>query len=196
MEKLEVARRQLGAAMELFLQNRDPVSVHCLACGGAEIAEVLAKHSGTSFHNELMSGVSEQELKQIRNKHWNAFKHFNTRSGEARDDEALLSGFSDKDNDGVLYCGWFDYAAATGHLPIEVQVFQIWFYALYGDEAALGQQIMKISSGLFPNLRTKYRDEQKRFLRKAIEKYRTSKRATTFKGTEKRPLLLGADLTA
>lgn len=32
--KAAVARRQLGTALALFLDDSDPISVHCLACGG------------------------------------------------------------------------------------------------------------------------------------------------------------------
>jgi hypothetical protein len=36
-EKTQIARRQLGTALALFLENYDPVSVHTLTCAGCEI---------------------------------------------------------------------------------------------------------------------------------------------------------------
>jgi hypothetical protein len=40
--KLDVALRQLGTAMDLFIRDRDPVAVQCLPCGGAELIEAIA----------------------------------------------------------------------------------------------------------------------------------------------------------
>ena len=34
-------------------------------------------------------------------------------------------------NDHVLYLGWHDYMLATTSLPVEAQVFQMWYFALY-----------------------------------------------------------------
>ena len=51
--KIEAARRQLGQALAFFLQDRDPVAVHCLAGGGCELIEYYATKAGgqpfTSF---------------------------------------------------------------------------------------------------------------------------------------------------
>jgi hypothetical protein len=37
--KIASARRQLGTALALYLQDADPVSVHCLAGGGCELID-------------------------------------------------------------------------------------------------------------------------------------------------------------
>ena len=44
--KLRIARAQLGTAMDLFVRDKDPLSVHALACGGSEVMEGLAEHLG------------------------------------------------------------------------------------------------------------------------------------------------------
>lgn len=46
LDKNEVARRQLGTALALFIEDFDPVSVHTLACAGGEVAEHLARKAG------------------------------------------------------------------------------------------------------------------------------------------------------
>ena len=46
LTKAQVARRQLGTALEFFLEDLDPVSVHVLACAGGEIAEHLSRKKG------------------------------------------------------------------------------------------------------------------------------------------------------
>jgi len=42
LTKLSVARAQLVTAFDLFVRDKDPISVHCLACGGGEVIEGLA----------------------------------------------------------------------------------------------------------------------------------------------------------
>jgi len=59
--KIEIARRQLGTALALYLQDQDPVSVHCLAGGGCELIEYYAKEAGakplTSHIMEVMPDI-------------------------------------------------------------------------------------------------------------------------------------------
>ena len=38
MDMAELARRQLGTALYLFLNDLDSISVHSLACGGGELS--------------------------------------------------------------------------------------------------------------------------------------------------------------
>jgi hypothetical protein len=42
LTKLDIARHQLGSALDLFIRDRDAVSVQCLACGGVELMEGIA----------------------------------------------------------------------------------------------------------------------------------------------------------
>ena len=66
MNKADVARCQLGTALHLFLQDVDPVSVHCLACGGGEIAGWLAQTaSGENFATRVGEALPELEAKKI-----------------------------------------------------------------------------------------------------------------------------------
>ncbi len=48
LTKLDIARRHLGTALWLFLEDLDPVSVHTLAGAGSELAEHLARDVGRS----------------------------------------------------------------------------------------------------------------------------------------------------
>ncbi|MDI4237604.1 hypothetical protein OZ411_32850 [Bradyrhizobium sp. Arg237L] len=43
LTKLTVSRRLLGTAFELFLRDKDPVAIHCLASVGCEIIEGVAR---------------------------------------------------------------------------------------------------------------------------------------------------------
>jgi hypothetical protein len=59
MDKGEVARRQLGTALDMFLRGQDPVSVHTLAMAGGEIAERLAEKK---LVRKLSSAISERRF--------------------------------------------------------------------------------------------------------------------------------------
>jgi hypothetical protein len=46
LTKIVVARAQLVTALDLFVRDKDPISVQCLACGGGEVVEGLAATHG------------------------------------------------------------------------------------------------------------------------------------------------------
>jgi len=122
LTKAQVARRQLGTALKLFLDDLDPVSVHALACAGGEIAEHLTRKRGQQpFSRHAMAtfrDLAAKKIRHLRNQFWNAFKHAVTHKGEERDDRKLLERFNDQQNDHALFVGWYDYAMAAKPLPL------------------------------------------------------------------------------
>lgn len=174
--KLQIARAQLGTALDLFIRDKDPYSVHALACGGAEIMDGLAKEAdlpSTSTHIlSTIPDIDQRRLKRVQNQYWNAFKHFYQQDGKTvRDDEALVSDFSDAANDAVLFCGWLDYLLVTRRLPVEVQVFQVWWYAT-NPRSMRSDVDPSPWQAVFPQISSVPRSEQKRRLRRAVEKWR------------------------
>ncbi len=173
--KLQIGRAQLATAMDLFLHDKDPISVQCLACGGGEVVEGLARLKGAApFSAQILEerpDLDERQLRGIRNQYWNAFKHLTTRDGMMRDDAALLHNFNDTMNDTALFVGWRDYSTITGTLPVAVQVFQVWWYAQNEDKLAIGTDLEEIRE-IFPRLTELDRVEQKRALRNSIKKWR------------------------
>ncbi|MBY5890380.1 hypothetical protein HFN49_29815 [Rhizobium leguminosarum] len=124
--KIQIARAQLGTALDLFIRDRDPYSVHSLACGGSEIVEGLAKEAdlpSISTHIlQTIPDIDQRKLKRLRNQHWNAFKHFYEQDGKTvRDDEALMADFADEANDAVLFGGWLDYLLVMTLPPSSIQ---------------------------------------------------------------------------
>jgi hypothetical protein len=121
--KLKIARAQLGTALRLFVENREPISVHALACGGSEVIEGLANQADLpTLSSHMMKTVPDLDyakIKRLRNQYWNAIKHFYGRDNKtARDDEALMADFADAANDSVLFMGWLDYQLLTKRLPV------------------------------------------------------------------------------
>lgn len=187
--KLRTARSQLGTAMELYLRDRDPISIQVLACGAAEIIEKLVDISGKKpISNFLLNSLPHLDLCKFyaaRNLYWNAFKHLNDRNGKPRkEDVDVITNFTDKDNDAILFTAWFDYMQATGRLPVSAQVFQLWFYALKPDKLDPYHASTPAILEIFPNLNRADRKEQKRRLNRTIERYRNKKELISDPRTE------------
>lgn len=198
LDKTEIARRQLGTALALFLDDADPVSVHTLACAGAEIAEHLTvKANAEPFSVHALATFSKLDipkLKRIRNQYWNAFKHATTRGGLDRADEELLERFTDEVNDHALFVGWYDYTLATARTPLEAQVFHVWYFARYPDKLNPEVDSAEFQS-VFPNLASLSRSDQKKALSEVVAKYRDDQEIMKHTQTDARPLVLGTDGT-
>lgn len=200
ISKSEIARRQLGTALALYIQDRDPVSVHCLACGGGEIAEQLTAKIGESAFRtlalETYPYISDIYYTRIRNEYWNAFKHAKERNGAERDDERLLSMFSERENETRLFTGWYDYMMAGLSLPIAAHIYILWFMALdpakFVDEE--NPEFRTELETKFPGLPSLSHDRQKQRLRRAIEKWSKDHSVLAHSRTDRRPLILGASL--
>ena len=197
MTKIEAARRQLGTALQLYLDQRDPVSVHSLACAGCALADGLAAERGLTPFRVLslaqQPGMKDRDYFEIRNRIWNALKHHKARDGGARDDGELLSTLTDGDNRDRLFVGWLDYGSAAGKLPIEAQVFNTWFLAL--DRSRFQQTearaFLADLDQIFPGLAELPPDRQHQRLRRAVAAYRRDKALRADAQTDLRPLVLG-----
>ena len=195
--KIESARRQLGTALALYLQDRDPVSVHCLANGGCELIEYYAKKAGGEpFTSHIMETHLDlkndlKRLRRIQRKYWTAFKHAtHQHSGQERDDDEVLAHFDDEKNDHALFIGWYDYALATQTMPIEAQIHQVWYLALHPMKLN-DKHSPEPYEAMFPDLRSKHRAEQKQMLNAVIERTRANKEIMSDPRTDTRSLMLG-----
>src|SRR5262245_51610129 len=187
LTKIAVARAQLVTALDLFVRDKDPISIQCLACGGGEVVEGLADAQGEEpFAMHILKHQPDMDRKAIRtrrNQYWNAFKHFFDLKGIVREDAELLARFSDVNNDVALFVGWWDYMKVQKRLPIAAQVFQIWWYALNEERLSPDADLGKIRTA-FPDLRQQSRAEQKRRLRRSIARYRDDRALLAHPATE------------
>jgi hypothetical protein len=162
----EAARCQLGTALSLFLDDRDPVSVLCLASAGGEIAEQLAStgdQNAFSAYGLAAAAVDVAVLRQERNAYWSDFKA--AVKGDGKSGRAVLADFSDVRNDSPLFVGWLDYANAVGKQPIEAQVFSFWYLAKRATESLAWSPLF---NQFFGSIATMVRSAQKQSLRNAI----------------------------
>lgn len=193
MDKLQIARRQLGTALDLFLRDLDPISVHCLACGGGEVAETITERAGEesfALHAlEVVPDLTRKKLREMRNRYWNAFKHAADRGGFDRKDQEIISEFNDEKNDHVLFLGWYDLSLIMKMMPIEAQAFQAWYFAKHPEklsEVSDPAPYLKI----FPELNSLARVEQKKSLRDAIAKQRANSAVMEDDRTDRSPLVM------
>lgn len=125
------------------------------------------------------------KIRSVKHSYWNAFKHLSDRKVSPREDEALLSKFTDAANDAPLFAGWWDYMSIQRKLPIAAQVFQVWWITLNTPQfAKLLDKPGGAISITFPDLAQQPRDEQKRRLRRAIEKWRKNRELLAHPVTE------------
>ncbi|MEM7075914.1 MAG: hypothetical protein AAF484_12555 [Pseudomonadota bacterium] len=109
MKREEICRRLLGTATQLFLESKDPVSVHALASNAIEHAEYLAtQHRESSLKDHVIAmfpNMQLKDLKQMRNKHYRVIKHSHNFKNEPFDVEREMVDFGDVSNDYILFNG-------------------------------------------------------------------------------------------
>jgi hypothetical protein len=171
--KRSIARCQLGTALDLFLADRDPVSVHVLASGACELLDGLAEVEGTDrFMTHILESFPDcnvAELRRIQRKYYNAFKHLLERGkAAARNDVDVINAFNDNVNDHALFIGWHDYMSLAHSLPVEAQVFQAWYFTVYQEKAAPNTDLEPFLRE-FSGVNALPRADQKEMLRKRIK---------------------------
>lgn len=128
------------------------------------------------------------KIRQIRTKYWNAFKHGKTLTNVAREDDDLLTEFSDDINEHTLFLGWIDYALGLGTMPIEAQVYQAWYFAKHPEKHSL--KTINIGPPMFPGILEKDPIDQKVALRDVIAWAFTRQDLIQDPKTDNRPLIL------
>eukprot|EP01034_Spumella_vulgaris_P012367 gene12367-15747_t len=141
LTKVDVARRQLAIAIELFFAGRDSVSIYSLATNSWEIIDVLCRNAGIeSFSVQARENVPDgKDLKRhyINSPYRNFFKHAETDSDET------LPPLPDSQVEGVLFLAVEDYIRLNGKSPVQLQVFQLWYLAKHPEklDAAVADEL-------------------------------------------------------
>jgi hypothetical protein len=187
MEPIEIARRQLGMATHLFIENLDPVSVHSLAGNAREILDRLAKRTGThSFLDHVKSvfpDMPNSRYYAAANIYRNAFKH-----ADRPEDSALAAVFDDVHNMHQLFVGWYTYYNLTGCTPIEAQVFESWYFAIEAERSADPDYVTVVVQ-YFGDMSLLTTAERKKRLKAAIERSRQIPEVMSDPRTESVPLV-------
>jgi hypothetical protein len=132
LTKSDVARRQLVTAIRLFFNDGDPVSVYTLASNAWEIVDQLCKRRDidtVSDHTRSHIDPSKDLKHDYINKPYrNFFKHADN------DPDGVVAGFNTRTPESVLFLAAEDYIRLNRKSPVEVQVYQSWFTAMYPEK--------------------------------------------------------------
>lgn len=168
---LTIARSQLRTAIDLFFDEKDPVSVHTLAGAAREILEELCRRESvepmTDFILKDHPGKARKDIWAAMNLYRNCFKHVARTEEQRIEDEATLAQFREPINEFLLYVCVEDYLRLRNSSPVTFQIFQAWFVAMHWD--LLVDEKWTLYKDKFPGLLSLPRAEQKRRGREAIK---------------------------
>ena len=126
--KLDVAERQIVAAVRLLFDGGDPVPIYVLAAAAREITTALCMDRGIrSMVDRIQDIFPEKTRKQIYawvHRHAAFFKHART------DPHGVLDDFEADEAEAVLYLACSDFSwLREGPRIAEVLVFEDWYLA-------------------------------------------------------------------
>ncbi|XVJ96776.1 hypothetical protein NLY09_14320 (plasmid) [Burkholderia vietnamiensis] len=153
--KIDAARRQLTTAIRLFFDGGDRVSVYSLASNAWEVVDVLCTSAGVeSFSKQARENLpAGHTLKYYINEPCrNFFKHAEQdpnpdSSVELREDNVAA----------ILFMAVEDYIRLRQGGPIEAQVFQAWFIAVFPEKITdepVAQSKLESARLAFPDIAT------------------------------------------
>jgi hypothetical protein len=160
LTKRDVAQRQLLTAVRLLLSHGDLVSVVTLATNAWEIIDYFCRRDAVlSMSIQARSNLPQGKrlkLDYINSPYRNFFKHAET------DADVVLPCMTPAFVDGLIYLAVEDYLRWAKKGPIEFQVFQLWYLALYTEKVADDElnRIIEVVDRKFPNIRILGRDAQ------------------------------------
>jgi hypothetical protein len=182
-----VARSQLLTAIDLFFENRDPVSTQALSGNARELLESLCRLRGVEPMTELLMrdhpGRPKRDIYKALNLYRNCFKHLGDTEAERKDDQLRLVLFDDTKNEFLLYICVEDYLRLRKKCPVVMQIFLAWFCALY-VERLKAREIGDIFLRAFPGIREMTRDQQKREALAVLYKYKSDANLLSHPDTE------------
>src|SRR5262245_13687418 len=159
ISKIDAAKSQLMTAIELYFEDRDPISVHTLAMAAAEIIDRLCQAKGLqSMRAHFMSQIIPKHRKEVGdalNKAVNFFKH----ASSSRPNQ-VLKDFSDDRNISAIMFG-VDGLRQLGVETAEMIAFRTWQMVVQPDlflNPPPREQVMVLVGDIW----SKPRSEQKR----------------------------------
>jgi hypothetical protein len=134
--KLDVAEREIVAAVQLLFDAGDPIPVYALAAAAREITTTLCeKHGMRSMIDWIQDDhphMTRKDIYREASKHAAFFKHAD------QDPTGVLEAFDPAEADAVLYIACSDFSRLCGGMPVERDAFELWFLAMRDMFGPLG----------------------------------------------------------
>jgi hypothetical protein len=166
--KLDVAEREIVAAVRLLFDGGDPIAVYLLAAAARVITTTLCERRGLpSIADDVLEDwphLTKRDFYREVNRHANFFKHADD------DPDEVLTTFHDHEAECVLFAAVIDLIKLRDRPPAEVLVFEDWFHALVlsDDDPKRGLDEM------FPNLQKSPRAQRLQLGKQVLEQARTT----------------------
>jgi hypothetical protein len=155
LSKIEVASRQLNAAIHMFFAGGDSIAVHTLAAAAANVfADILEHSSGVSWRTRARddSGLTMSELKALLHEEWNFFKHAD------RDPDSVLH-FNEELAADLMFMATLDCGDLTA-TSCEMRAFQIWYMAAAKFWVPSDHEPFRLAREALPGISSLPRPEQ------------------------------------
>jgi len=123
LNKIDVAIRQLDAAIRFFFSKEDPVAIHTLTCAAHKLLSDLTKGSFL-LNGDWMVPERKSEILKLFKLPQNFFKH-------ADKDPSATIDFNDEVNQFFIYDSIRMYTKLKEHWTVECYIFNIWFPLKY-----------------------------------------------------------------
>ncbi|SOE86964.1 hypothetical protein SAMN05446935_7499 [Burkholderia sp. YR290] len=169
--KIDAARRQLITAIRLFFDHGDPVSVYSLASNAWEVIDVLCTSAGVdSFSKQARENLpAGQTLKHYINQPCrNFFKHADHDPNPDSSVELREANVS-----AIVFLAVEDYMRLRQGGPVEAQVFQLWFIAVFpgkvSEDDPVAQSKLDSAKLAFPGIDTLAASDQIEMGRRELE---------------------------
>ncbi len=147
--KPDAAGRQLDVAIALLFNDSDPLAVRTLAAAShgifADLAE--AEKKGSSWRSKIIedSGLDKKEVLRILNAAQNYLKHAD------KDPEEILT-FDEEENDHLMFIATIECGALKFPLSTRMQMFQVWYLAVYPEKIGRDEAIVSNAKSVLPNI--------------------------------------------
>jgi hypothetical protein len=176
LTKIDVAEAHLITAVRAHFRCEHPASVYLLAASAREILTTIGEKTGRRTMLRSIAETTGTPLKQLVGIAGEFTKFFKLADS---DPAATLENFTVKDAEMVLYIGCHDFHRIANGLPIELQVYQPWYFAVAFPKVSKAplrvQPYVRKSIKLFPGIRAATtRAEQQRIGLAKLEEARNS----------------------
>jgi hypothetical protein len=173
--KIDAARRQLITAIRLFFDGGDRVSVYSLASNAWEVIDVLCTSAGVeSFSKQARENLpAGHTLKYYINEPCrNFFKHA---AQDPNPDSSVE--LREANVTAILFLAVEDYMRLRKGGPVETQVFQLWFIAVFPEKVteddSVAQSKLESAKLAFPGIATLAESDQTEIGRRVLDTART-----------------------
>jgi hypothetical protein len=154
LTKIDVAEAHLVTAVRSLFRGEHPASVYLLAASAREILTDIGSQTGIET---VLHGVSKSTGQKLGRLIGTAHEFANFMKHADKDPTAVLEKFTEVDADPVLFVACHDFSRIAKGQPIELQVYEAWWFATtynrIADAPFRAQGLIKNCIAHFPGIR-------------------------------------------